>query len=173
MHCSPGADHNNRRMTSADVAIQSPDKPLKRPDNAIRRKLRAALDAMIWDGLEWNDAAHAVGFNIGAMRKALNRPHVIAYLRAEREVFRASISPKNIHRLKQIRDAADNMPAVNAIKVLEQISDEQTNVGVTHSPHLTIRIVNVQPAPDFVNQKDVSSTVTIPHDPDAEGRGEK
>jgi hypothetical protein len=33
------------------------------------------------------------------------------------------VAPKNIHRLRQIRDAADNMPAVNAIKVLEQIGD--------------------------------------------------
>jgi hypothetical protein len=57
---------------------------------------------------------------------------------------RAIVCGSNIHRLREIRDAADNMPAANAIKELEQISDEQLNKSaVSDSPHVTIRIVNV------------------------------
>jgi hypothetical protein len=61
-------------------------------------------------------------------------------------VLRARESPANIHRLCEIRDAADNMPAVNAIRALENL-DEQ---GLTrHStdlptPGICIRIVHQQ-----------------------------
>jgi hypothetical protein len=52
-------------------------------------------------------------------------------------------------RLCQIRDAADNMPAVNAIKTLELIGDDEglmrraTDTG----PGISIRIVHQAPQP--------------------------
>jgi hypothetical protein len=62
-------------------------------------------------------------------------------------VFRASTTARNLHRLCEIRDADNNMPAVNAIKALELINDEQTNTKQTTSPGVTIRIVNVAATP--------------------------
>jgi len=143
----------------------------KRPKRMqMSGKLRAALDAMVWDALEWNEAARMFNFSVQAMRKALTRRHVLVYLRKEREVFRASIAPRNIHRLKQIRDAADNMPAVQAIKVLEQIGEVDPLRRVPDdSPHVTIRIVNAvnaAPAPPTIEHRPPLELKTDdPHDP--------
>jgi hypothetical protein len=57
--------------------------------------------------------------------------------------LRGATTARNIYRLCEIRDAENNMPAVNAIKALEQLSDEQTNTKQTSSPGVTIRIVNI------------------------------
>jgi hypothetical protein len=127
---------------STERAAVAPDKPVR----IVQGKLRAALDAMVWEGLEWDAAAQSVEYAKQSMRKSLQRSEVLAYLRHEREVLRASIAPRNIHRLREIRDADNNMPAVNAIKVLEQLGDEQQSrggSGASASPGVTIRVVNV------------------------------
>jgi hypothetical protein len=58
---------------------------------------------------------------------------------------RAAASGKNILRLCQIRDAADNMPAVNAIKTLEGLDEEglMRRTADTTTPGIVLRIVNV------------------------------
>jgi hypothetical protein len=113
----------------SEMALHTPVKPIIEPDKPkrleVRGKLRQSLDAMVWDGLPWDEAAKSVGFSIQSMRKAFARPHVLAYLKAEREVLRASASPRNIHRLIEIRDKADNMPAIQAIRTLEQLGESE------------------------------------------------
>jgi hypothetical protein len=138
-------------MSDTAIALKSTDKVEKRME--IRGKLRQAVDAMVWDGLEWNEAAKQFNFDVRAMRNALARPHVVAYLRSERQVLRESLSPRNIHRLREIRDAADNMPAIQAIRTLEQMGDDTMhgNGAVTHSPGLTIRIINQVAAAPMVD----------------------
>jgi hypothetical protein len=107
---------------------------------------------MVWgDGerryLPDNEAAAKSGLNVLTIRLALQRPHVLAYYREQREVLRARESPANIHRLCEIRDAADNLPAVNAIRALEQLGgDEQTRPN-TPSPGVSIRIINLSSPP--------------------------
>src|SRR6516162_9024875 len=122
------------------------------PAKRIGGRLKQALDLMIWgDGdrryLPDNEAAAKAGLNVLTIRLALQRPHVLAYYREQREVLRARESPANIHRLCEIRDAADNMPAVNAIRALEQIGDEQINRPNTPTPGISIRIVSLTSAP--------------------------
>jgi len=129
------------------------------PAKRIGGRLKQALDLMVWgDGerryLPDNEAAAKAGLNVLTIRLALQRPHVLAYYREQREVLRARESPANIHRLCEIRDAADNMPAVNAIRALEQIGgDEQTNRPNTPSPGISIRIVNVASPPAPIDIK--------------------
>jgi hypothetical protein len=128
----------------SDVAIRAESPPDKPKRQQIRGKLRQALDAMVWEGLEYDQAARTYNFHVRSMRRSLQSPHVLAYLRHEREVLRASLAPRNIHRLREIRDAENNMPAVNAIKLLEQIGDEQPRYGATNAmPGVTVRIINV------------------------------
>lgn len=136
----------------SETAIRHPeiDKPKRLQ---IRGKLKATLDAMVWDGLEWQEAAKTHNFHVVSMRKAMGSPHVQAYIRAERQVLRESLSPRNIHRLREIRDAADNMPAIQAIRTLEQMSDEQSHgqSGASVSPGITIRIINQAPTPPTID----------------------
>jgi len=76
-------------------------------------------------------------------------------------VLRSGERPKNIHRLCEIRDAADNMPAVNAIKALEQIDAEAIGRpnAAAQTPGVVVRIINVtQPSTDAGKVIDVTPT---------------
>ena len=124
------------------------------PVKRIGGRLKQALDLMVWgDGerryLPDNEAAAIAGLNVISIRNALHKPHVLAYYKAQREVLRARESPANIHRLCEIRDAADNMPAVNAIRALENL-DEQSltrHSSDLPTPGISIRIVHETPRP--------------------------
>ena len=128
------------------------------PAKRIGGRLKHALDLMTWgDGvrryLPDNEAAARAGLNVLSVRSALQRPHVLAYYKQQREVLRARESPANIHRLCEIRDADNNMPAVNAIKALEMLDDGQTNRPNTPSPGISIRIVSVSSPPAPIDIK--------------------
>jgi hypothetical protein len=92
--------------------------------NAVTGKLKAALDAMVWEGLKRQDAAAGAGLADSSLRFALRKPHVLAYYRAECDALRNSLKARNLHRLDSIADESKNDQArVASIKVLEQISD--------------------------------------------------
>lgn len=142
------------------------DKPKRTP--RIGRKLFAAIELIVFNGADLQDAATQSGLTTFQLRQAFGRPHVIAHLKERREVLRAAASGKNILRLCQIRDAADNMPAVNAIKVLEQLGDGDApgRSGVSHSPGLTIQILNVAP-----NVTGNATRQVLDQEPDGQGNG--
>ena len=81
--------------------------------------------------------------------------------KAKGEVFRDCRSARNIHRLCEIADADNNMPAVNAIKALELINDEQTNNKQTTSPGITIRIVNIAATPTQHEQTNIAANADV------------
>jgi hypothetical protein len=119
----------------------------KTPPLRITKRIKDAIDVMVERGLDYQAAAVEAGLSTRHMRFQLSKPHVAAYYKAQCQVFRASTTARNLHRLCEIRDADNNMPAVNAIKALELINDEQINKPNTASPGVTIRIVNVAAAP--------------------------
>jgi hypothetical protein len=82
----------------------------------VTGKLKAALDAMVWDGLKRNDAAKAAGLAESSLRFALRKPHVVAYYRAECDALRNSIRARNLHRLDAIADDSKNDMAKVASK---------------------------------------------------------
>lgn len=109
---------------------------------SIAPRLKAALDAMIWEGKDWNTAAQEATFTVSAMRKALQRAHVIQYLKEQREVFRAAINARNFHRLAEIRDQDDNRnAAVRAIQVLERHDDDAGRGTAARQPGPVLVIV--------------------------------
>ena len=115
----------------------------KTPAPRVTKRIREAIDVMVERGLDYQHAAAEAGLTTRHLRFQLSKPHVAAYYREQCHVFRASTTARNIHRLCQIRDADDNMPAVNAIKALELLGDEQTNNKQTNaSPGVTINIVH-------------------------------
>lgn len=114
----------------------------------VTGRLRRALDAMALDGITDNAAAVQTGITVTALRLALLRPHVRAYYRQQLDVARTRESGANIRRLVEIRDAANNMPAVQAIRMLERIDeDSQRDSGrAPIAPGLVI-VVNNGAAP--------------------------
>jgi len=115
----------------------------------ITPRVRQAIEHMVNDADDYQNAAAKAGLTTHALRLALGKPHVAAYLRAQVQVLRTAQGPRNIHRLCEIRDAANNMPAVNAIKVLEQLPDDaaaRASAG-SAAPGVTVRIVNLVQSP--------------------------
>lgn len=109
----------------------------------VTGRLKVAIDAMAWEGLRIIDAAARAELHVNALYSALRKPHVLAYHKAQLEVLRAGERARNIHRLAQIRDAADNMPAVQAIGMLERMSDESAVRSSTSqsTPGVVINVI--------------------------------
>jgi hypothetical protein len=79
---------------------------------------------MVELGEPWDVAGGACGYSARSMRKALEKPWVIAFLRQRRVVFREAAYAANILKLCELRDGADNsMAQLGAIKALEQLGE--------------------------------------------------
>jgi len=130
------------------LSHQALSAPTKSRPGRVTGKLAEAITLMVEEGARWDEAAVKAGLTVRNMRLALERPHVVAFLRARKQVFREAASTANIKRLCEIRDAANNMPAVQAIKLLEQIPDDNASSSKGLMPGFVVQIVNVQqPAP--------------------------
>ena len=128
--------------TRQAIAAQDRSAPL-----AVSGRLKAALDRMVWSCARRADAATASGMSDHGLREALRKPHVRAYYVEQLEVLRTSERARNIHRLAEIRDAANNMPAVQAIKALEEMHEPLA--GAKHLPTagLVIHITGTEAKP--------------------------
>jgi hypothetical protein len=145
-----------------------------RPDKheRIRKRLKYALDAMIWGGpdgqlVDYVAAAKLANISTRIMRKNLERPQVLAYLRTQREVFRASLSTKTLWHLDQISGQRVNMNAAVAACRAVLGQDEQSRLPTADSsPHLTIviRQPDPAPAPVVIEHQPVELTTDDPHD---------
>lgn len=119
----------------------------------VTGKLKVAIDAMLYEGARRPDAAAKAGMTDHSVRSALRKPHVLAYYNAGLEVLRTSERPRNIKRLAEIRDKADNMPAVQAIRALEQMAEDEARPGghTQQLPGLVVvinsRFADAAPAP--------------------------
>lgn len=119
-------------------------------DRSERRKvtgrLKRALDLMVWEGLTDNQAAvhPTVKMHIVSIRNALNKHHVRAYLRAQRDVLLTREGPRNVHAMIEVRDQTSNqMARVAAAKALEQIDDLPSSAAQrVQAPGFIIQIVN-------------------------------
>jgi len=119
----------------------------KSPPPRITRRVKRAIELIVHEAMPFDQAAREVSFSLRALRLAMNKPHVMAYYKAECEVFRDCRRARNYQRLAEIADDQNNMPAVNAIKTMMGVELEQTNKQTAASPGVTIRIVNVAATP--------------------------
>jgi len=129
----------------------------KTPPLRISKRIKTAIGVMVEQGQDYQRAANHVGMSTYRFRLALEKPHIYAYYQAQLKVLRGARAARNFHRLCEIADADNNMPAVNAIKALEGIETEQTNNKQTTSPGVTIRIVNVAATPQQHEQTTISA----------------
>src|SRR5215468_6510340 len=96
--------------------------------NRVTGALKQACDLMVWgdaDGnpMEWDAAARAANLTTQAMRRALQRPHVRAYLKQQRDVFCASVSSSNIaHAAKMRADSPNQMARMQAVRFIEDVA---------------------------------------------------
>src|SRR5205814_1925198 len=97
----------------------------------ISPQLKAALDSMIEQGLQFDEAAVKQKMTVRAMRLALKRPNVIRYLREARHVFLTHVGAANIRRLRDLRDQDDNRnAAVAAARTIEGLIEDNPASGM-------------------------------------------
>jgi len=122
--------------------------------STVTRKLRTALDLMVWSGVRRATAAEKAGLADCSLRAALRKPHVLAHYNAELAALRTSLRAKNVHRLDTIADDSKNdMARVAAVKALEVIADqadERRPPGMATTPGLQIVIVYGTPTPTVI-----------------------
>lgn len=137
-------------MSSALTTIQT-DKPaqpaIKPPkrqrSTRISAQLKAAIDAMVWQGMKRDAAAQHAGMKDNSLYVAFRRPDVKAAYLAECEVLRTSGRARRIHRLEAMLEQDDNKAAViNAALALDRMPDEMAGGrGNASLPGLQIVIV--------------------------------
>jgi hypothetical protein len=116
----------------------------------VRGKLKAACDAMVWTGVEWDTAARQAGLTVRAMRAALERQPVVAYLREQKAAFRESARAANIHHAVELRRQTENrMAALGAVKYLDDDGRGAPSGGRHVTPGIVIVIGHApRPTPD-------------------------
>ena len=136
----------------------------KTPKPRITPRVKSTIDAVVHERKPWDQAAIEAGLTTRAMRLAFEKPHVLAYYKQQMKVLRDARAVQNHYRLCDIADAENNMPAVNAIKALEMLSDEQMSRPNTPTPGISIRIVQVASPPAPMDIK-ASPRIIDPDEP--------
>lgn len=122
--------HASRSVTRKPNAVSAETARKRRGNGGLTLKVRELIDQQVFQGKARAAAAAAAGLTENAAYQALRKPAVLAYWNQCLQVLRTGERARNIHRLVEIRDAANNMPAVNAIKTLEDITDvKRTETG--------------------------------------------
>jgi hypothetical protein len=122
-------------------------------DSRIRGKLKSALDLMVYGGedgipLDYAAAARSLDYPVRSMRRALERPHVRAYLREAAGIMRASVCARIPHRLGQLMLQDDNRAAaVRAAATLEAIDVREIEKPPTGRQVPGLQIVILQAPP--------------------------
>lgn len=132
-----------------DITVSAPTdlapKQQQQRPLAISAKVKTALDAMVWQGLKRGEAAQIAGLKEHSLYVALSRPHNKTYYLSQLEVLRTSERARNIHALADVRDGSNQMARVQAVKALEQLSDDpQANAQRIQTPGLVV-VINTQP----------------------------
>jgi hypothetical protein len=147
------------------LATSGPRESTKRP-RSIPANVRSAIMCMVWGRLDdpdalplpMIDACVVAGIKPYVLRRYLDRPGVIAFLRAERRKYRESVCASNEGALKKVRDGSKNgMCVVAACRQLDAMqADESGRAGNAVSPGVTVRIVNV-----IQQNADVGKTIDV------------
>lgn len=147
-------------------AAHSPiqQRPAHKP--RLERKLKQALDNMALQGMFWQAAAKAANYRTDSMWRALQSPHAQAYLRKQRQVFRASLVDEATHRMRALSKQDSHMAAaVTATAKLMSEEDQSVNRGPQQSaPGFVILIQTSQDV-----GKVVGTTIEMPNKPAISG----
>jgi hypothetical protein len=121
----------------------------------ITRRVRAAVDAMVWQGLKRDEAAQAAGLKDNSLYVAFSRPDVKAYYLSQCEVLRVSGRARRIHRLDEISEQNTNLnAAVAAIKAAELVDEDRVGSGAS-APFsgVVVNIITAAPAAKVIDNE--------------------
>ena len=134
----------------ASSAPRQPDRQQPRP---IPSDVKAVIHLMVWGDdanpdalpLDLIAACAAAGVKPYRMRRYLDRPAVIAHLRAEHRKFREVVCSGNAAALRKVRNTSENgMAIVAAVRALDGMQAEEAGRANAPSPGI---VLNIHPVP--------------------------
>jgi hypothetical protein len=132
------------------VDVRMPDGRVQK----VRAKLKTMIDRMVWDGEPWEVAAAAAKLQTRSARKALEKPHVVRYLREQRSLFRSALSARNEHVAADIRDnSANAMARVASLRYLDGLPVGDNGAGLSRVTPGVVVHVNVNREPALVDDR--------------------
>lgn len=118
---------STRSVTRKPNTLPTDDKR-RRGNGGLTKRVKAAIEAQVFDGLRRAEAAQKAGIAEHTLYQALRKPSVLSYWNECLQVLRTGERARNVHRLVEIRDQDDNKTAaVQAVKVLEEAADHRAS----------------------------------------------
>ena len=130
-------------------APRQPDRQKPRP---IPADVKVVIHLMVWGDdanpdalpLDLIAACAAAGVKPYRMRRYLDRPAVIAHLRAEHRKFREVVCCGNAAALGKVRDTSENgMAIVASVRALDGMQTEEAGHADAPTPGISIRLVQI------------------------------
>jgi hypothetical protein len=141
----------------ASSAPRQPDRQKPRP---IPADVKAVVHLMVWGDdanpdalpLDLIAACASAGVKPYRMRRYLDRPSVIAHLRAEHRKFREVVCCGNAAALQKVRNTSENgMAIVAAVRALDGMQTEDGGRIDTVSPGIVLRVIHQQVVPQPID----------------------
>lgn len=116
----------------AAAVVRKQKKTLK-----VTPRVKAAIELMVFEAQDRPDAAEAVGLSNHALRTALTKPHVLAYLNECQEVLRTSARPRALNQvIKLMTKTTSERVQLDAAKYIDGMDRGAHQIGAS--------MVNVQ-----------------------------
>lgn len=132
----------------------------------LTQKNREAIEAMVFEGLKRPDAAALVGLTDHALRTALTKPHVLAYLNECTEVLRTGLRPRALHTMGELLDSKNDSTKFKAAEYLDGQNRGTHTVGAAMQVNVQVNNT-VKVTPGYVikidRRDDVKSAPQIDH----------
>lgn len=101
----------------------------------ITGRIKRVIDLMVHEGQRRAEAAKTVGITDEAVRQALLKPQVLAYLNHQKGVLRTSAMARTIHVVDGLLDAESEAVRLNAVQYLEP-PISKSEITHTHQGHI-------------------------------------
>lgn len=103
-------------------------------------RIKKAIELMVYEGWKRPEAAELVDLSDHAVRAALTKPHVLAYLNQCQDVLRTSLRPRALHTMGELLDAKTDTIKFKAAEYLDGMNRgghtmgaQQINVNVQNN----------------------------------------
>ncbi len=97
----------------------------------LTRRQRDVIHLMVFEGLKRREACERAGLSDEAMRVALTKVHVLAYLNECQEVLRTSLRPRALHTMGELLDTKNESVKFKAAEYLDGLNRGSHTVGAT------------------------------------------
>ncbi|MBW8285096.1 MAG: hypothetical protein K0M55_16010 [Rhizobium sp.] len=126
----PSKQSVQAHSAAAQQAAATLRKEKKEP--VVSDAVKAAVEAMVFEGRQRKEAAEISGIQDDSLRKALSKPDVLAYFNQCQEVLRTSARPRALRKvISLMEEASSERVSLDAAKYLDGMDRGAHQVGAT------------------------------------------